>query len=577
MMKRILATFAVLLLVGCSSNKSDSSSTLTGQFDGISIEGLSYETASHSGKTTASGQFSYEPGESIQFSIGSTLIGDSIPAEDSLALHQLLPITVLPTNFGEFNTLFYQASHKAERDNFHHFNNLLTVIFSLDNDANPLNGVVIPAEVSDLMKDVEINFDQHLKTFAGKHSSRYGKGDDTLRKVTHLGTAAGWLSRGDLYAFGLGLQRYYQANDIESNFYMATEQSTYSDMNTEPDSIVSYVFDEYGNIPRKSTDNNGDGNLNNIRTATFNDNNKYLTESTDSNGDGDSNYGYLYEYDTFGNPTKQSYDSNGDGAINSINTLTFNEYGFNTRSETDSDNDGDLDAITVTTFDDRGNATSELQDNDGDGVFDSANFNSHDSNGNRIRTEYDDENDGSIDSLEVSTYDSNNNRLTQYYDSGADGDYDRLYVSTYNLDGNRLVQTRDNDGDGTVDEITTETYNDAGLQITYSRDDNADGTAESTSFYGYDAQNNLNYSGSDFDGDGIADSTNHYTLDDAGNILRIDTVQSNGNEQTLLRTYNEFGNQLTSSIDNGADGLVNTLTTYSLGLVPVRAILDTMN
>ena len=80
----VLSTVVVLSLglVGCGSSGSSSSGTTTstaktGIFADAPVEGLSYKTATQSGFTDAQGHFKYKDGETVEFKLGTLLLGKS--------------------------------------------------------------------------------------------------------------------------------------------------------------------------------------------------------------------------------------------------------------------------------------------------------------------------------------------------------------------------------------------------------------------------------------------------------------------------------------------------------------------
>ncbi|MBE8233375.1 MAG: DUF5011 domain-containing protein, partial [Endozoicomonadaceae bacterium] len=68
---------------------------LTGHFSSNAISGLTYTTETQSGVTDASGSYVYENGETITFSIGDTIIGDTVSAKDEMSPFDLIKDAVL--------------------------------------------------------------------------------------------------------------------------------------------------------------------------------------------------------------------------------------------------------------------------------------------------------------------------------------------------------------------------------------------------------------------------------------------------------------------------------------------------
>lgn len=66
----VLLAFSTLFILGCDPDES-SSLISTGQFIDSPVKGLTYKTPSRSGTTNAAGEFQYQAGENITFSVGS--------------------------------------------------------------------------------------------------------------------------------------------------------------------------------------------------------------------------------------------------------------------------------------------------------------------------------------------------------------------------------------------------------------------------------------------------------------------------------------------------------------------------
>lgn len=81
------------LLSGCFSGDSDnnSSDTSTGTINALGISGLTYQTASQSGKTDANGRFRYYPGETLSLRVGNLPLAEGVPAQEWVTLLELFP------------------------------------------------------------------------------------------------------------------------------------------------------------------------------------------------------------------------------------------------------------------------------------------------------------------------------------------------------------------------------------------------------------------------------------------------------------------------------------------------------
>jgi hypothetical protein len=62
----------------------------SGQFAGPKVAGLSYASGSTSGVTSDRGEFEFEPGETVQFSIGDIALGPPVPAKEVMSTRDLV-------------------------------------------------------------------------------------------------------------------------------------------------------------------------------------------------------------------------------------------------------------------------------------------------------------------------------------------------------------------------------------------------------------------------------------------------------------------------------------------------------
>lgn len=110
--------------------------SLTGVFLDTAVEGLNYSTQSQNGKTNSSGEFFFQAGEQITFSIG-TITLPSIAAESVLT-----PLNVFNTN------------------NLNNLNvvNLLRLLQSLDIDGDLSNNIQISDEAHQFAEGMTIDF-----------------------------------------------------------------------------------------------------------------------------------------------------------------------------------------------------------------------------------------------------------------------------------------------------------------------------------------------------------------------------------------------------------------------------------
>ena len=145
-MKKIMLVLciATLGMYACGGGSSSSSDTDTpaavskqGRFIDSAVEGLTYKTITHTGTTDVNGTFNYEEGETISFSVGSTMLG-SVTASPLIT-----PIDLVQ---GAINETHPQVS------------NIIIFLQTIDTDQNPQNGITIPTTTIQFLEGRAIDF-----------------------------------------------------------------------------------------------------------------------------------------------------------------------------------------------------------------------------------------------------------------------------------------------------------------------------------------------------------------------------------------------------------------------------------
>ena len=133
----------VLAIVACGGGSSSNPElpskipvVLTGIFIDSAVEGLNYQTASQSGSTNDNGEFSYQSGESVIFSIGDI----EFPAVD--AKDELSPLDVFQTSSFENIGVV----------------NMARLLQTLDDDGAAENGIVISSNVHSVATGLVVDF-----------------------------------------------------------------------------------------------------------------------------------------------------------------------------------------------------------------------------------------------------------------------------------------------------------------------------------------------------------------------------------------------------------------------------------
>ena len=155
-MRVVLSFFVILLFViGCGGgggnetpgDRQPAAPTAVGQFKDANVAGLSYVSGGERGVTDSQGRFTYEIGETVTFSVGNVALGET----EGKSL--ITPVDLIE-----------QGSSRSKP-----VVNIARLLISLDQDAEPSNGIAISQDVQMRAEDwtLEINsnnFDQELES-----------------------------------------------------------------------------------------------------------------------------------------------------------------------------------------------------------------------------------------------------------------------------------------------------------------------------------------------------------------------------------------------------------------------------
>lgn len=152
-MKRTLKLGAISLaasfaLIGCADTESSAETGLkTGFFMDSAVNGAHYKTSSGiEGTTDGRGKFTYNEGDSVEFSLGKIVLGEAEPSTDGLITPKNLVTADETPSTDEENTIIL----------------LLQTLQSLDSDNNPENGITISQDVIEKLESLseEITFEE---------------------------------------------------------------------------------------------------------------------------------------------------------------------------------------------------------------------------------------------------------------------------------------------------------------------------------------------------------------------------------------------------------------------------------
>ncbi|MGS0681235.1 immunoglobulin-like domain-containing protein [Shewanella sp. 125m-7] len=543
---------------------------ITGQLSDILISGLAYKTTTQSGVTDEEGKFLYQAGEDISFSIGTTPIGDTVSAQKSMALTELLPQTTLYTTYGQLKNLEKLPDYHSDKVAFFRFNNTLSLLHSVDDDSNPDNGINIPEGLLQMFTGDAIDLEQHFFYLAGK-GRRWGEGDKPLKRILQPAAAEGLLDNGDIVSYGIALDSYYRMNEISHSLEIRTITHTDSDGDGSVDKVYKELYSDLGDRIHKEQYENDLKTY--TRTYTYDDGGRQLNYSNDSDGDGSVNSAYYRSYDSNGNEIKSESDDDGDGVVDSRFTEEFDSVGNGILTHYDSDGNGTPDYVSTYTYDAVGNNLSYSYDNDGDGQVDDLTVYTYDLMGNRLTSTGYSDNRVTKTSYHEFTYDDRGNQTSSRYDWDGDGQVEQIATTTFDSNSNQLVNEQDNDADGSIDWRNSYTYDANGYQILRSFEEV--GVNSGHYYYTYDDKGNRLTYEKDTDADGTIDTRYISTFDVDGNELTDEYDSDNdGTPNHFYRyTYNSNGNMLSESRDTDGDGAVDETITYTHSPSSFRAVI----
>ncbi|MDA8702416.1 hypothetical protein N9M30_00490 [Pseudomonadales bacterium] len=432
---------------------------LTGYFTDSPVEGLNYETETQLGITNALGAFTYVEGETISFSIGSFILGDTVDAKPAITpLDVIAPSLSLPTNNGELSFLL-KISNSVEGTNpilegidFAKFQNLLIFLQTLDNDKDASNGITISQGISVLLENVTLNFNANPASFRNALS---------ISGIMPEAVALGLIDTSLIKSAASAIAHFYEAQEITTSFtHVTTRRVKSRSVCCGASSYdTTYTYDANG-FPLKATIISSDGSIDGMSAFTYDANGTLLTSSRDYDGDGIADAISTNTWDATGvvvellndRTATRSYDAKGNLLTSRIVNVDGTTYQTSTNTW---DTNGSLlertlfidgrSYIVAKTAEKMWTYTTYIN-----GAVNQQFTYTYDGKGNRVTTrEY--LRDGTILYTQSYTYNSFNNVLTEILER-ASGPV-RSITYTYDSNGNLL--TRDS-SDG--DFVSTFTY-----------------------------------------------------------------------------------------------------------------------
>ncbi|NOR41921.1 MAG: hypothetical protein GQ572_01200 [Gammaproteobacteria bacterium] len=143
---RIFLILTPLFIAACGGGGNDGpiDTVRQGLFIDSPVEGITYKTATQSGRTDSAGTFSYKDGETITFSLGEIILGDA------MARATITPIDLVQGAVDEMHPTV---------------TNICRFLQSLDLDNNLDNGIEISQEIIDWIQGQNIDFTKSVQEF----------------------------------------------------------------------------------------------------------------------------------------------------------------------------------------------------------------------------------------------------------------------------------------------------------------------------------------------------------------------------------------------------------------------------
>ncbi|MEM9731124.1 MAG: hypothetical protein AAF997_21300 [Myxococcota bacterium] len=511
--------------VGGVGGSGGSDSGLRGALIGPPVSGVTYETATRSGVTDEDGTFRYEPGETVTFRIGSTILGEA-NGQAEVTVFDLVPQASIVVG----TSRLHEELLERVKSPFRTVVNLSVFLQTLDADDDPMNGIMISEAAANLFANVSIDFAVPPRGFASVFAFREALARANSDSLFGEPRAPAGAAR--------AMSHLYEALGVDPEIFLPATVGI-GPLEGPVGQTLTYTYDPQGNLVRRDSDvgtlgQPPDGVPERFDAWTYDENNNMLT--------------YL--------------NNRGEFTPSRLTTWTYSPEGFVTSETLDVDEDGLPEREERWTYDENGSVTRYTRDDEGDGVLNLVEVSTYDRDGNRTRLEADFNDDGMPDRVETWDYEENGNLSRFERDSNNDGVPNR--IETFEYDGNGELARRliDLNGDGDTNQIRSFEYDDAGNTLLDARDDGADGSINFTTTTGYDEFCNVTRQEIDEGADGIAVAVTERTYE-AGRIVLIETDSDGDGMIDRLITYirDDDGNLLRFERDEGADGVLERLET----------------
>ncbi|MEH6581427.1 MAG: hypothetical protein V7754_05775 [Halioglobus sp.] len=228
-------------------DRDDTTSAISGFLIDSAVSGVAYRTPSIEGTTSAEGTFLYQEGETVNFELGGTSLGNV------KGMAQVTPFNLAGS---DALTGMPAITNALENDNhpFHTVINTAVLLQSLDEDGEPGNGIVVSPERAVLFAGISLDMNQAWHSFENEYWLGLLKTVNPARALAHL----------------------YSTLGIEAHTYgISMEESDWNGDGIPEDSMRRY-YDTDGNLVRLES---GDeyGTWSSVENWTYNTNGQRTT------------------------------------------------------------------------------------------------------------------------------------------------------------------------------------------------------------------------------------------------------------------------------------------------------------
>ncbi|MFC3150155.1 hypothetical protein ACFOEK_03885 [Litoribrevibacter euphylliae] len=269
---------------GSASGGTSTAGELVGQISNIS--GLAYTAGDYTGVVNANGEFNYDEGDTVTFSLGGIELGQ-VAAAESLSLADLFPnLPETAASFrkamrdGYFGRIYAQSHIEPESTAFtygvesdlHKTSNLMKLLLAMDEDGDSSNGLDLLSsdwntQLTNMSsEDLPLNTplydfstNQKVKEFQQNYAVSLAM--DVADPLAYLYSITGKSIEVNPVTQSVSTEDTNKITNFEFNDHYQLSKIENVDTSDQETDIQTWVYDSQGNIIeyRTQTDTNGDG------------------------------------------------------------------------------------------------------------------------------------------------------------------------------------------------------------------------------------------------------------------------------------------------------------------------------